>query len=292
MGLKSISSFLLIIYSFVIFAQEKINSPVYQLIEKENHQIHLIDIDPSQFKIMLVRATDEEQGRKVVSSFVEQNKALIGINAGYFYVNKGIAKPSGALKINHQWLGYQSRARGAIGWNDDNTVRVDRITAKKINLNTAAKVKVQPLLDTSDISEKQWQEFSYIVGGIPVLIQHGKIINDVTPERAIKSFIEERHARTAVCIKDNHHWLILVASHTKEPDRPFASVIVEGLTIPELTQFLHKQGCKDAINLDGGGSSTLVMDGKVINYPAGDMDEFLHFYHERPVSDAIIISPI
>ncbi|WP_395476444.1 phosphodiester glycosidase family protein [Rickettsia endosymbiont of Pantilius tunicatus] len=50
-------------------------------------------------------------------------------------------------------------------------------------------------------------------------------------------------------------------------------------------------GCESAINLDGGGSSTLFMNGKVVNKVTGDEDEGLGEHIQRPVSDAIIILP-
>ncbi len=61
-----------------------------------------------------------------------------------------------------------------------------------------------------------------------------------------------------------------------------------GLTILELAQFMKKQGCKSALNLDGGGSSTLWINGKTINQTIGDIDEGNSLKTERPVSDAII----
>ncbi|MFY9589590.1 phosphodiester glycosidase family protein [Rickettsia endosymbiont of Halotydeus destructor] len=48
-------------------------------------------------------------------------------------------------------------------------------------------------------------------------------------------------------------------------------------------------GCKSAINLDGGGSSTLFMKGKVVNNITGDTDEALGEHVVRSVSDGIVI---
>lgn len=50
-------------------------------------------------------------------------------------------------------------------------------------------------------------------------------------------------------------------------------------------------GCESAINLDGGGSSTLFINGKVVNKITGDKDEALGEHVQRPVSDAIVILP-
>lgn len=61
-----------------------------------------------------------------------------------------------------------------------------------------------------------------------------------------------------------------------------------GLTLPELATLMLKLGCSSAINLDGGGSATLWMDGKIINHPIGDKDEGMGQSVLRPVSDAIV----
>lgn len=49
-----------------------------------------------------------------------------------------------------------------------------------------------------------------------------------------------------------------------------------------------EQGCISAINLDGGGSSSLYINGKYINNQVGDQDEASGVAVVRPVSDAII----
>ncbi|MDF3046883.1 MAG: hypothetical protein K0R73_1 [Candidatus Midichloriaceae bacterium] len=62
----------------------------------------------------------------------------------------------------------------------------------------------------------------------------------------------------------------------------------KGLTILELAHFMKDIGCEFALNLDGGGSSTLWLSGKVVNESIGDKDEGNGFNIIRPVSDAII----
>ena len=53
------------------------------------------------------------------------------------------------------------------------------------------------------------------------------------------------------------------------------------MTLEELARFMHSLGCSQALNLDGGGSSTFYFEGKVRNSPS-DLGK------ERPVSDAIV----
>jgi exopolysaccharide biosynthesis protein len=51
---------------------------------------------------------------------------------------------------------------------------------------------------------------------------------------------------------------------------------------------MSEQGCISAINLDGGGSSSLYIHGKYVNNQVGDKDEASGLAVVRPVSDAII----
>lgn len=283
--------FVYLLLNLSFFANAKANqSPLYQVIERQGQQIHILEIDPKHYKIISVQA---EPARETVSTLVKKYEAVAGINGGFFYIDRnGNARPAGALKIDAKWIGKARLSRGAIGWdNEAEKPLVDRILTKTHQESGNAIVETFPQVDKSAASQKQWQTFPYIVGGIPLLIKNGKAIGNYQSEKTSVSFLNDRHARTAVCIKPNHHWVFLVASHTKEKDRPFTSTAMEGLTIQELTQTLQTLGCQDALNLDGGGSSTLVINNKVVNHPAGDMDELLHFYHERPVLDAILVLP-
>jgi exopolysaccharide biosynthesis protein len=57
-----------------------------------------------------------------------------------------------------------------------------------------------------------------------------------------------------------------------------------GMSLAELASLLLEFGASDAINLDGGGSTTMVVNGKLVNSPSDQTGE-------RPVSDAILILP-
>jgi exopolysaccharide biosynthesis protein len=54
------------------------------------------------------------------------------------------------------------------------------------------------------------------------------------------------------------------------------------MTIPELEALMIELGCVEALNLDGGGSTTMVIRGKVVNSPSDPTGE-------RPVSDALLV---
>ncbi|MDF3033772.1 MAG: hypothetical protein K0R76_726 [Alphaproteobacteria bacterium] len=61
-----------------------------------------------------------------------------------------------------------------------------------------------------------------------------------------------------------------------------------GLTLPELAALMKGLGCESAINLDGGGSSSLFLNGQVMNRTVGDQDEGMGQAVLRPLSDAIV----
>lgn len=115
----------------------------------------------------------------------------------------------------------------------------------------------------------------YIVGGTPLLVKGGSPVQDPLAEKVRTSFVEERHPRTAVGIRNDGTWVFVVV----DGRRPEVSV---GMTLNELTGLMLDLGCRDALNLDGGGSSTFYLYGGVLNQPSD-------LAGERPVSDAIIV---
>jgi exopolysaccharide biosynthesis protein len=65
-----------------------------------------------------------------------------------------------------------------------------------------------------------------------------------------------------------------------------------GLSLLELATLLKNLGCESAINLDGGGSSSLYANNRVINHIVGDKDEGMGREISRPLSDAIVFKQI
>ncbi|MFA6119199.1 MAG: phosphodiester glycosidase family protein [Parachlamydiales bacterium] len=131
------------------------------------------------------------------------------------------------------------------------------------------------------ISE-EWGKCDYIVGGTPILIKNSTKILDFSPELTIPTFLTNRHARTAIGILPNGNWIFVVVDKTG---------IFDGMSMDELSDFMISLSCTNALNLDGGGSSTIVFDGEIKNSPHGDEDEGEGQKVIRRVSDAIIVIP-
>ncbi|MFN0138709.1 MAG: phosphodiester glycosidase family protein [Pyrinomonadaceae bacterium] len=114
-----------------------------------------------------------------------------------------------------------------------------------------------------------------ITNGVPQLIKNGKI--DITWERekASKSFVETRHPRTAVAKLKDGKFLMLTADGRSEQ--------TAGLDLYDLAKYMLELGAVDAMNLDGGGPTTMFLDGKVVNRPSDKEGE-------RKVGDAILVT--
>ena len=92
----------------------------------------------------------------------------------------------------------------------------------------------------------------------PALIENGKVSVDSDDEvgRAMAS-----NPRTAIGIKSDGTYLFVVSDGRTDES--------EGLSLLELAQFMQTLGAETAYNLDGGGSSTMVFNGSVVNTPTG-----------------------
>ena len=114
-----------------------------------------------------------------------------------------------------------------------------------------------------------------IIGGVPQLIKNGKIEITWEQEKSSKSFVETKHPRTAVAkLKDGKFLMVTVDGRSEESG---------GIGLEDLAKILLELGATDAMNLDGGGSSTMFLDGKVVNNPSDKEGE-------RRVGDAILVS--
>ncbi len=132
-------------------------------------------------------------------------------------------------------------------------------------------------LEASPGEPEAWNQVDYVLSGTPVLLEGGRPVTDHSSERVAASFVEDRHPRTAVGIRPDGHWVIVVVDG-RQMD------LSVGMTLAEMAALLQKEGCVAALNLDGGGSSTLYLGGRVVNSPSD-------FGVERPVSEAIVILP-
>jgi hypothetical protein len=100
------------------------------------------------------------------------------------------------------------------------------------------------------------------LSGNTVLLEDGEIAFS-SPGNA---FYADLHPRTAVGVDQRGETMILVVVDGRQPNYS------EGVTMLELAEIMQEYGCYDALNMDGGGSSTMVIEGssgkpKILNSP-------------------------
>lgn len=103
----------------------------------------------------------------------------------------------------------------------------------------------------------KWDNVKHVISGGPYLVKNGSVYVDISEEKLLA--IGGRNPRSAIgYTRDNN--LILVAVDGRE-----GSSI--GLTLSELAHFMQSLGCVNAINLDGGGSTVMYVNGAIVNSP-------------------------
>jgi exopolysaccharide biosynthesis protein len=143
-----------------------------------------------------------------------------------------------------------------------------------LRIGSSVHIEMKLIPVESKMSEA-WKRASFIVGGGPQLIKDARVAITTESEGMASKFASDRHPRTAIAkLKDGR---IMLA--TVDGRQPGVSV---GMSLPELASLLLEFGASEAINLDGGGSTTMVINGKLVNAPSDQTGE-------RPVSDALLI---
>ena len=117
-----------------------------------------------------------------------------------------------------------------------------------------------------------------IIGGWPRILRDGEnVANDAsTVEGTLSGNAEARHPRTAVGFSRDSSTLLLLTVDGRSENSG-------GMTLVELADMMRQLGAWQAMNFDGGGSTTMVIDGKVVNHPSDKEGE-------RTVGNAFLIT--
>jgi hypothetical protein len=121
-----------------------------------------------------------------------------------------------------------------------------------------------------------------VVGGGPRILLAGRVavaarVEGFAPLRSFfQSFVAGRQPRTLAGVQADGT-LLLVTVDGRAPGWS------AGMTLPEAARLMRSLGARDALNLDGGGSSTMSVRGEVVNRPSDRV--------ERAVSDGLFVMP-
>lgn len=115
-----------------------------------------------------------------------------------------------------------------------------------------------------------------VVAGSPMLVNNGRVQVTWEQENRKRDFVDTRHPRTAAARLRNGKFLLITADGRSEGSG--------GLGLEDLAAYLVELGAVEAMNLDGGGSTTMYVNGRVVNQPSDNEGE-------RKVSDALVVTP-
>lgn len=198
-----------------------------------------------------------------VDTLARRREAFAAINGSFFDMDKG--NPVCYLRIDGQLLGENTPQKN------------DSVNRKYYQYAT---LTLGPTRLWVPDSNRTWEDIlsnGDIMTAGPMLLRKGQYVL----QRDDRTFVTKRHNRTALGLRPDGTTVLLVA------DGRFKDK-AEGLTLPELERVMRWLGCTEAINLDGGGSSTMyIKDKGVVNYPS---DNNRHDHEgQRPVSNAILL---
>lgn len=203
--------------------------------------INLIEIDPGKGMKAGIAISD---GMKKTSRIASEHHALAAINGSYFDMKHGNSVCF--LKTDRQVI-------------DTTTINEFKLRVTGAVYERKGKMKLIPW--NRQIEKKYKRKVGTILASGPLLLKDGRVCDW---SLCGKDFVQNKHPRSAVCMtKDGK--ILLVTVNGRFPGR------AEGVNIPELAHLLRILGGKDALNLDGGGSTTLWLSGApengVVNYP-------------------------
>ncbi len=235
------------------YQDENISISISQYIENDT-SIYVADVQVSSAEFLKTAFAYDTYGKNITaktSEIAAANNAILAINGDFYGThNSGYVIRNGVL--------YRDIPR-------DNTDFLCIMADGSFFITTSAEYSAQDLLDMGT-----WQCFMFG----PRLIENGAVTVDENSEvaRAMAS-----NPRTAIGIIDNLHYLFVVSDgRTSDSD---------GLSLSELAGFMQSLGAQTAYNLDGGGSSTMVFNGNLINNPTTSGRSI----KERSVSDIVYI---
>lgn len=195
---------------------------------------------------------------RTTSSFGKSKNALAAINGSFFDMDNGESVTY--FEVNDTVI---NRNRPF----DLKWAKSDSIINGAIVISNDSKIMIQ-LANSEQFYEQSKQEKAVLVTG-PLLLFNSEIIK--LPNMDL---VNKRHPRTCLCETNESVIFITIDGRNTE---------AEGMSLIEAQKFLLNIGCVDAINLDGGGSTTMwTKEKSIVNFPSDEL-------RERPVSNALLI---
>ncbi|HYW19549.1 MAG TPA: phosphodiester glycosidase family protein [Nodularia sp. (in: cyanobacteria)] len=129
------------------------------------------------------------------------------------------------------------------------TLRGNATTASQLPIGTAVSI-------ISSTNSADFNRYPQIMGAGPLLVQNNKIVLDAEAEKFSKAFSTQKALRSAICTTASGS-LMIAAVHNRAGGL--------GPTLQEHAQLMKTMGCVNALNLDGGSSTSLYLGGQLLD---------------------------
>jgi len=134
-------------------------------------------------------------------------------------------------------------------------------------LTVGRRASYQPVISESSNPDFNWDDIAYAMAGGPDLIINGQIQPQSDhPMFKAEKFKSKPAPRNAIGIRSDGMLLL---------------VNVSSCTIGELKEIMGKLGAVQAVNLDGGGSTSMYYDGKMISQPSRELVAALYVHYRK-----------
>ncbi len=225
-------------------------------------QVAIAEIQKEALPLRQVSIAYSETLLKKTSTFAEEAGAMVALNGGFFDVEKGGSVAY--LEADGKVVANTRLAKDKWG-------KTDSLLNGAVIVDMTGTLKLE-LAKPADFYAKSEHEKAVMVAG-PMLLLEGK---SLPLEKS--AFVTNRHPRSCLC-ETNDNSILFIAIDGR-------SQASAGMTLVETQKFLLALKCTNAINLDGGGSTTLwvndPVENKIINHPSDKTGE-------RPVANILLI---
>lgn len=218
--------------------------------------INIIEINSDKYRIGIAAG----KTKTLTSEMAKEHQAIAAINGSYFDVEKGNS------------VCFYKIGKTVI---DTTTTREFELRVTGALKEYKGKVKLIPW--NKRIEQTYKEDRGIVLASGPLMLKDGEICDFSS---CVKAFINNKHPRSAIALNEDGK-IILITVDGRFPNE------AGGINIPEFAHLLKVLGAKYALNLDGGGSTTLWGDGIILNNPCDN--KVYDNKGERKVANALYV---
>ena len=206
--------------------------------------ISLLEIKKNALNKYRIDLEYQKSDLRKTSSFAENSNAIAAVNGGFFNRDKGgsvtyMEKNDSVLfttpEYGPKWRVSDNLMTGAVIIGKNGELIIDSVQPDSFYINSP-------------------DEYAVLVSG-PLLIRENDDV--LLPE---KEFVSKRHPRTCLCETGDSYFFMAIDGRSSR---------AEGMNLYEVRELMHSLKCRNGINLDGGGSTTMWISGRgVVNNPS------------------------